>query len=146
MDNTTQLWSWALSIGGATMFFLAGRKLWWAWYLGIGLQVLWGAYAVTTAQWGFLLGCLLYTPVYVFNAVLWTKQHRAGKEGSELHGPGEDPEQPRPVGNTAMEHMDYQPDHLVFYTEATEENSAPLWWCATCETGTDINGQQEEQS
>ena len=84
MDN--QLWSWALTLVGVLCFWLAGRKVWWAWYVGLAGQVTWLAYSLVTQQWGFLLGVVLYTVVYTRNAVRWTKEHRAPSheiQGSE---------------------------------------------------------------
>ena len=71
----SQWWSWALTVMGATTFWLAGRKVWWAWYVGLITQVVWTAYSVATQQWGFLVGVVVYTAVYVRNAVRWTREH-----------------------------------------------------------------------
>ena len=71
-------WSWVLTLTGVTCFFLAGRKVWWAWYVGLAAQVLWLAYSITTQQWGFLIGCVLYTWVYTKNCIAWTREHREG--------------------------------------------------------------------
>jgi len=79
------LWSWGLSLLGATTFWLAGRKVWWTWYLGLATQVVWTAYSVATQQWGFLVGVALYTFVYAGNARRWTREHRqARKESADL--------------------------------------------------------------
>lgn len=71
------LWSWALTAVGLTCFWLAGRKVWWAWYVGIAGQFLWLAYSLLTAQVGFLVGVVAYGFVYVRNAIAWTREHRA---------------------------------------------------------------------
>ncbi|UVG34266.1 membrane protein [Microbacterium phage Grassboy] len=79
------LWSWALTIVGATCFYLAGglngRKVWWAWYIGLFAQVLWATYAFLDLEhrMGFLVGVALYGFVYVRNCVNWTREHRAAK-------------------------------------------------------------------
>lgn len=75
MDN--QLWSWVLGIIGLIGFILAGRKVWWAWYVNIGNQVIWTAYSIVTAQWGFLVVAALYFWVFTGNAIRWTKEHKA---------------------------------------------------------------------
>ena len=77
-------WSWALTIMGVSCFWLAGRKVWWAWYVGLATQVLWTAYAFATRQWGFLLGVPLYSVVYATNAVRWTREHRADEVPAEV--------------------------------------------------------------
>lgn len=138
MSDTSQLWSWALSVGGAGMFFMAGRKVWWCWYVGIALQAAWATYAITTAQWGFLVGCLLYTPVYLGNAILWTKQR---KEGRPVGDAGQEPQ--RPTESTADEHMMNQPDHLVMQT-APGQGADDIWWCLDCEVGSDAHEKTEE--
>lgn len=74
-----QLWSWILTGVGLTCFWLAGRKIWWAWYIGIAGQVLWLAYSLSTQQWGFIAGVVAYTAVYVRNAMRWTTERRAAK-------------------------------------------------------------------
>ena len=74
------LWSWALTAVGLLGFWLAGRKVWWSWYVNIANQVVWIAYSVLTAQWGFLVGAAFYTVVFVKNAVTWTREHRAEQE------------------------------------------------------------------
>ena len=81
------IWSWLLTIVGATCFYLAGglngRKVWWAWYVGIAGQVLWLAYSLVTAQWGFLAGVIAYTVVYTKNAHAWTRDHLSTTEKEE---------------------------------------------------------------
>jgi nicotinamide riboside transporter PnuC len=64
---------------GVTCFWLAGRKVWWAWYVGLVTQLVWLAYSLVTRQWGFLGGVVLYTIVYVKNARSWTLLHNAEK-------------------------------------------------------------------
>ena len=75
-----EVWSWALTAVGLTCFFLAGRKVWWAWYVGIAGQALWLAYSLATAQWGFLAGVVAYTVVYVKNAHSWTQEYLSSKQ------------------------------------------------------------------
>lgn len=72
MDN--QLWSWLLTIVGVTGFILAGRKVWWAWYVNLACQILWFAYAIITAQYGFIVAALVYSVVFTQNAVKWTRE------------------------------------------------------------------------
>lgn len=74
------LWSYILTAIGVTGFFLAGKKVWWCWYLNIANQVIWLAYSLITEQYGFLAGVVVYTWVFVKNAILWTKEHRVQTE------------------------------------------------------------------
>lgn len=82
-----ELWSWALTAVGLTCFWLAGRKVWWAWYVGIAGQALWLAYSLITQQWGFLVGVAAYTVVYVKNATTWTREHQAKEAADERRIP-----------------------------------------------------------
>ena len=72
----TGVWSWVLTVVGVTCFLLAGRRVWWAWYVGLASQVLWLAYSVATAQWGFLAGVVVYSWTYAVNAARWTRERR----------------------------------------------------------------------
>jgi hypothetical protein len=69
-----QVWSYVVTAIGILGFYLAGRKIWWAWYVNIFNQILWTMYAVVTQQWGFLLGAVFYTAVFTKNAVGWTRE------------------------------------------------------------------------
>ena len=71
-----QLWSWLLTAVGLSCFWLAGRRVWWCWYIGLGGQVAWLAYSLITQQWGFLVGVAAYSIVYTRNAIQWTREHR----------------------------------------------------------------------
>jgi hypothetical protein len=62
---------------GLTCFYLAGRKVWWAWFVGLAGQGLWLAYSLITGQVGFLVGVVAYGLVYTKNAVSWTREHNA---------------------------------------------------------------------
>lgn len=68
------MWSWVLAAVGVTGLYLAGRRIWWAWLIGLAAQVLWIAYAIATAQYGFLVSATAYGAVYLRNAVLWRRE------------------------------------------------------------------------
>lgn len=74
---------WLLTVMGCTTFLLAGKKVWWAWYLGLATQVVWVVFALVTAQYGFLLGVPLYGAVYTWNAYKWTKEKFATEPAKE---------------------------------------------------------------
>lgn len=67
-------WSWLLTAVGATGLYLAGRKVVWAWLVGLGAQVLWVAYAVATRQWGFIASAMIYGSVYLSNHLRWSRE------------------------------------------------------------------------
>ncbi len=69
-------WSWILTAVGVTGLYLAGKKVWWAWFVGLGAQALWLAYAVSTKQYGFLVSAVAYGWVYAKNGRAWMREHK----------------------------------------------------------------------
>lgn len=69
-------WSWLLTAVGVTGFVLAGRKVWWAWYVNLACQGLWLTYALVTSQYGFIVASGIYVVVFTRNAIRWTREHR----------------------------------------------------------------------
>jgi hypothetical protein len=63
---------------GVVGFFLAGKKIWWAWYINIANQVLWTAYSLLSEQYGFLVVSFVYFVVFSKNAYEWTYDHLGG--------------------------------------------------------------------
>lgn len=96
------IWSWLLTIVGVACFFLAGRKVWWAWYVGLAGQALWLAYSLITQQWGFLLGVALYTWVYTTNARRWTREHFSCEANTQRAIQRDFRNSIRPVGITIL--------------------------------------------
>ena len=74
-------WSWLLTSVGITGLFLAGSKKKIGWALGIAVQVLWMAYALATAQLGFVVSALIYAGVYARN---WWRWHRETNPGFQV--------------------------------------------------------------
>lgn len=70
------LWSYILAIVGLAGFVLAGKRVWWSWYINLGAQVLWFAYAIITKQYGFIIGAVVYSVVFAQNAIKWTRDHK----------------------------------------------------------------------
>lgn len=71
-----QWWSWLLTVVGLAGLILAGRRVWWAWYINLGCQALWMAYAIVTEQYGFIVAALAYSVVFFRNAVAWTRERK----------------------------------------------------------------------
>ena len=67
------LFSWIVTLVGVTGFWLAGKKIWWAWYVNIANQILWIAFALISGYEAFLVGTAFYLVAFVRNAYLWTK-------------------------------------------------------------------------
>lgn len=70
-----QTFSWIVTILGLIGFWLAGKKLWWSWYINIANQIAWVIFAVITDYYAFLVGTAFYFIVFSRNAYLWTKDH-----------------------------------------------------------------------
>lgn len=77
-----QLWSWILTAVGVTGLFLAGRGGWAGWAVGLGVQVLWLAYAIVTKQYGFIVSAFAYGWVNVVNIQRVIKRRRADAAAS----------------------------------------------------------------
>lgn len=71
-----QIWSWIVTIVGIIGFIIAGRKVWWSWYVNLGAQVLWVVYALISSQPAFLVSAAIYTVVFGRNAYIWTRDRR----------------------------------------------------------------------
>lgn len=66
-------WSFLLAAVGLLGVWLAGRKSWTGWAVGIVSQVLWITYGLTTGQYGFFLSAFAYGAMYARNWWLWTR-------------------------------------------------------------------------
>lgn len=73
-----QWWSWVLTAVGVFGLWLAGRKDWRGWLVGLAAQILWIAYAIVSRQWGFILSALVYGAVYLKNMLAWRRE-RSGQ-------------------------------------------------------------------
>jgi hypothetical protein len=96
---------WVVTAVGLVGFVLAGRLVWWAWWLNVANQFLWAAFALTTGQHGFLVGTAFYLVVFTRNAVRWTRER---------------PQAPRDPAEVAKEVLAAEADWLY----AAHENSA----------------------
>lgn len=73
------MWSYVLSAVGIFGTYLAGRKSKWGWAVGLGAQVLWIAFAITTEQYGFIISALAYGSIYAKNYLAWRNDERVSK-------------------------------------------------------------------
>lgn len=62
-------WPWLLTGLQVLSLWAAGRRYWWAWLLGGSVQLPWIAYAVVTAQIGFIPGCAISAAVQIYSFV-----------------------------------------------------------------------------
>ncbi|HEY0771767.1 MAG TPA: hypothetical protein VGD31_15685 [Sphingobacteriaceae bacterium] len=70
----SQWWSWLLAAIGIFGLYLAGKRNLYGWVIGIGVQVLWIAYAIATRQWGFIASALAYAAVNLRNYIRWNNE------------------------------------------------------------------------
>lgn len=73
--NDEQILSWIVAAIGLSGFFLAGRKVWWCWYVNIACQVFWFMYAWVSNTPAFFATAMFYSVVFTINAIKWTKEH-----------------------------------------------------------------------
>jgi hypothetical protein len=73
--TTDQILSWVVTAIGISGFFLAGRKVWWCWYVNIACQVFWALYAYFSETPAFYVASAFYFIVFTINAIKWTKEH-----------------------------------------------------------------------
>lgn len=79
-------WSFLLTAVGILGLFAAGSKRKIGWAIGLGAQVLWVAYAVSTQQWGFLLSAFAYGFVYSRNWLRWRREERISPTSEPTNG------------------------------------------------------------
>ena len=72
-------WSYVLTLVGLVGLLLAGRKKTLGWAIGFSAQGLWATYAVTSGQYGFLIGCMGYGYVYALNWITWRREKTTGE-------------------------------------------------------------------
>ncbi len=77
---TGLVWSIVLAAVGIFGLWLAGRKDWRGWAVGLAAQVLWFSYAVITQQYGFIASAVAYGVVYGRNWWLWRHPEPSSKE------------------------------------------------------------------
>lgn len=76
------IWSFVLAAVGIAGIYLAGKKSKWGWGLGLFAQILWVVFALTTAQYGFILTAVAYGAVYLKNLLQWHREDDQKEEPS----------------------------------------------------------------
>lgn len=66
-----QWWSWLLTTVGVAGLWAAGSRKSWGWLICLSAQGLWIAYALKSAQYGFLVSAVAYGTVYARNFRAW---------------------------------------------------------------------------
>lgn len=81
---TEQILSYLITGIGLIGFWLAGKKVWWCWWVNVANQVLWTIFAVVTGYYAFLIGTAFYFVVFTKNAIQWTRDHYKDEEPQRL--------------------------------------------------------------
>lgn len=71
-----ELWSWALTIVGMTGIYFTTQKKILGFIIGVGAQALWVAFAISTAQYGFIFSAIGYGVLNVLGIYRWRKQSK----------------------------------------------------------------------
>lgn len=103
------LWSLVLAVVGILGLYLAGKKNLWGWAIGLGAQILWIIYALTTAQYGFLLSAVAYGFVYAHNWYQWRRDIKELKQSQKESEESRDPELAAIVYLAVDIHMETEP-------------------------------------
>lgn len=77
--NDGQIWSVIVTAVGIAGFILAGKKIWWAWWINVANQIMWMVYAQVANQPAFYVAALFYLVVFTKNAITWTKERHEKK-------------------------------------------------------------------
>jgi hypothetical protein len=87
MTDLDQIFPYVLMAVGIVGFELAGRRVWWAWYVNIANQGLWLAFALITGYWGFVVGTIFYTYQFSLNAYRWSKDRHTLNKPPDIYRP-----------------------------------------------------------
>lgn len=117
-----QTLSWVVTAIGISGFFLAGRKVWWCWYLNIACQVLWALYAFVSDTPAFYVASAFYVVVFSINAIKWTREHFKKKSESDQ---GLYRTKAIPIDARYFEGGYEKADELIHWLA---QNGFPSWW------------------
>lgn len=71
-----ELWSWTLALIGMTGVYLTTKKMIAGFIVGVSVQGLWVAFAISTAQYGFIFSALGYGFVNLLGILRWRRDDR----------------------------------------------------------------------
>lgn len=72
--TTAQVLGAVLSVWGAVGMYIAGRKSWYGWAMGLAIQPVWVVFAIVVDSWPLILSPLLYGSVYARNLWCWRQE------------------------------------------------------------------------
>ena len=68
------MWSYVLAGLGILSIYLTGKKLRSGWVVGLINSGLWAVYALTSANYGFLISSAFFIAIQTKNLVAWSKR------------------------------------------------------------------------
>lgn len=77
-----ELWSWALTAIGMTGIYFTTQKKIIGFVIGVGAQTLWVAFAISTAQYGFIFSAIGYGVLNLLGIYRWRKQIKEEQVGT----------------------------------------------------------------
>lgn len=67
---------WVISIITIAVMLLIGNKIWWAWLIGLGTQVLWIIASIWYGTWGYMLLTGFLIVIYTRNMLKWRREQK----------------------------------------------------------------------
>ena len=74
---------YVLSVIGVMAMLTIGRNHWYGWAIAFTNECLWLIFAITTTQYGFILGAAIYGAVNAYNAYNWRQEHKQEKANAD---------------------------------------------------------------
>jgi hypothetical protein len=129
-----QTLSWVVTAIGISGFLLAGRKVWWSWYVNIACQFIWAMYAFLSDTPAFYVASAFYFIVFSINAFKWTKEHLTRKGEAKL---GLYRTKAVPIDARYFEGGFDAADEIIHWLA---QNGYPSWWKEEAASRLNIHG------
>lgn len=71
-----EMWSWTLALIGMTGVYLTTKKMITGFIVGVSVQGLWVAFAISTAHYGFIFSALGYGFINFLGIMRWRRDAR----------------------------------------------------------------------
>jgi hypothetical protein len=128
-----QILSWVVTIVGLAAFLLAGRKVWWSWYINIACQIFWYLYAWVSDTPAFFISATVYSVVFTINAIKWTKDYFSHKARI-----GQYQTKSSPVD---AQRFDGGSDNAAYIMDWLAEYDLQAWWKEPAESYVNTDGR-----
>lgn len=78
-----EYWSWVLAVVGMTGVYLTTLKKTTGFMIGLGVQVLWIIFAVTTQQYGFIFSAVGFGVMNTLGLIRWRRSSHEHRNGGD---------------------------------------------------------------